>query len=91
MTKICDLSIRYPTQAVLLQRRVDLEVFHGLLPGSRVQHPSRGPGFVVSVDFDDERCKPYAIAFENGEMHSYSRESAVKFRFHTVQTPRNGN
>ena len=42
--------------------------------------------YVVSVDVNDQRCKPYMIAFESGEIHSYSRESAVKFRLHAMPT-----
>ena len=76
----------------LCQHWIDLQVFRGLLPGARVQHPTCGSGYdricvclctglkkvparrcVEFVDVDDQRCKPYMVAFESGEIHSYSR------------------
>ena len=38
---------------------------HG--PGTQVEHPTRGCGIVVAVDKDNERGRPYLIAFKKGE------------------------
>ena len=53
---------------------------HHLFVGSRVHHPSRGPGVVAKIDINDKRGKMIHIDFENGEEHHYSLCSAAKFR-----------
>ena len=48
--------------------------------GVRVEHPQRGLGTVVEMLVDDSRKKPCKVAFDNGEVHQYSKESAAKLR-----------
>ena len=48
--------------------------------GARVEHPERGLGTVEEIDMDDARQKPCRVVYDSGEVHQYSRESAIKLR-----------
>ena len=39
-----------------------------VLPGTRVEHPTRGAGVVIEIDTDNERGKPYKVAFGVAEV-----------------------
>jgi hypothetical protein len=50
----------------------------GLPEGSRVVHPTHGGGVVVGVDHLSMRERPVTVHFDNGEVHQYSLDSAIK-------------
>ncbi len=45
--------------------------------GKRVFHSKRGAGVVLTVNRKDD--KPVRVQFDNGEVHTYSEQSALKF------------
>jgi hypothetical protein len=51
-----------------------------LVKGTKVMHSRRGPGEVLALDWTEKRGKPVFVQFENGEVHSYSLESATKLK-----------
>ena len=52
----------------------------GIPVGSRVVHPTRGPGLVAQIDMNDPRGKPITIVFDSREVHHYSMASASKLK-----------
>ena len=59
---------RFPQQAVLLQSGYPFWALHSFLPGTRIQHPTRGLGVLADVISVSKRDKPYKIVFDNGEV-----------------------
>jgi hypothetical protein len=53
-----------------------------LVEGARVLHDGRGPGYITQVELNDPRGKPYRVAYDSGEVHSYSMLSAAKLQVH---------
>ena len=63
------------------ERRADKGSVHheSFCIGTRVEHPTRGSGLIEEVSIND-RGKPYKVKFDNGEVHYYSHESAMKLK-----------
>ena len=45
--------------------------------GTRIVHPTRGPGVVYKIDWSDARGKPYIVHFASMERHRYSKAQAL--------------
>ena len=45
--------------------------------GTRIVHPTRGPGVVYKIDWSDARGKPYIVHYANMERHHYSKAQAL--------------
>jgi hypothetical protein len=52
--------------------------------GTLILHAIRGPGVVREIDYTDTRNRPFIVAYDNGEVHHYTAESAMKL---TVTQP----
>jgi RNA polymerase-interacting CarD/CdnL/TRCF family regulator len=50
----------------------------GLLPGTRVVHPTRGAGVVSHIEHHNVRDKPITVKYASGEVHQYSIKSSSK-------------
>ena len=51
-----------------------------LTVGMRIQHNARGCGRLVDIVPNDERGKPYHVQYDSGELHCYSKQSALKLQ-----------
>jgi hypothetical protein len=45
--------------------------------GTRIVHPTRGPGVVYRIDWSDAHGKPFIVHYANMERHHYSKAQVV--------------
>jgi len=61
-------------ESKLVEAAEDAEAF---AEGTRIVHPTRGPGVIYKVDWSDARGKPYIVHYANMERHHYSKAQAL--------------